>query len=105
MAHESDNTSSASSEFEFYDDNPLPDIGKLNPYDYEPTHILLPSDFSDVLKDSDNTDSEENKSIRIGNTNWCQCGYCKPMLTFTESLCCRNTNEVPDNKFEGMLLL
>ena len=33
---------------------------------------------------------------------WCVCGKCRPMQTFTESLCCRDTNEVPDDLFEGL---
>ena len=38
------------------------------------------------------------KKTRAGNNNWCQCGgYCQPMDTDTESLCCRDTNEIPDD--------
>ena len=45
--------------------------------------------------------SETQKHGRIGNTDWCQCGECKPMATYMESLCCQNTNEVPEELFEG----
>ena len=65
-------------------------------YDLEPT---IPS--SEVSSDSDkgNSDNEEEKE-RIGNTNWCVCGEkCSPMEMYTESLCCRETNEVPDDYF------
>ena len=46
--------------------------------------LLKPSDFK-----------------RIGNTNWCQCGLCQPMKSEDESLCCLDTNEVPDDSFGG----
>ena len=42
---------------------------------------------------------------RIGNSNWCVCGgICKPMETYTESLCCRETNEIPKDFFKGEIL-
>ena len=32
---------------------------------------------------------------RIGNINWCKCGCDrKPMETFAESCCCRDTNKI-----------
>ena len=37
----------------------------------------------------------------IGNTNWYQCGLCPPMKTEAECLCFCDTNEIPDNYFEG----
>ena len=30
-----------------------------------------------------------------------QCGLCQPMESKAESLCCLDTNEVPDDYFEG----
>ena len=51
---------------------------------------------SEVSSDSDNGNSDSEKE-RIGNTDWCVCGgKCRPMEDVTESLCCRDTNEVPD---------
>ena len=29
------------------------------------------------------------------------CGKCLSMSTYAESLCCRDTNEIPDDYFEG----
>ena len=46
-------------------------------------------------------ESEAEEQGRIGNTDWCQCGECKPMATYKESLCRQNTNEVPEKLFEG----
>ena len=71
----------------------LPDVTKLKPYDFEPEASSSEDDNIDI--------SNEEKS-RIGNVDWCVCGKCRPMQTFTESLCCRDTNEVPDDLFEGL---
>ena len=45
--------------------------------------------------------SETEEQGRIGNTDWCQCGECKPMATYTEGLCCQDTNKVPEELLEG----
>ena len=41
------------------------------------------------------TCSTDSETLRIGNTDWCLCGR------FTESLCCKETNEIPEEYFEG----
>ena len=46
-------------------------------------------------------ESEAEKQRRIGDTDWCQCGECKPMTTHTEGLCCQYTNENLEELFEG----
>ena len=57
--------------------------------------------ISNSNSDEGTSDSEQEKE-RIGNTDWCVCGgKCRPMESYTESLCCRETNEVPDEYFEG----
>ena len=38
---------------------------------------------------------------RISNTNRCQCGLCQPMESEAKTSCCLDTNEVPDDYFEG----
>ncbi|XP_066922307.1 P2X purinoceptor 7-like [Clytia hemisphaerica] len=73
----------------------LPDLNSLKPYDFEPE---IPS----VSEEEEIDQPSENKSkSRIGNTDWCECGECRPMDTETESLCCLDTNEVPEEYFEG----
>ena len=48
---------------------------------------------------SDDSEAEEQQSI--GNVDWCKCSrYIKPMSTYTESLCCKHTNEIPEELFE-----
>ena len=78
----------------------IPNISKLQPCDLEPT---LPSSTVSSNSNSDEctSDSEQEKE-RIGNTDSYVCGgKCRPMESYTESLCCRETNEVPDEYFEG----
>ena len=84
------------------DDEILPDLQKLQPYDLEPK--ISSSDLSSTSSDKDisSSDSETTEESRLGNTNWCLCGKCFPMLTYTDSLCCLDTNEVPDEYFESM---
>ena len=75
----------------------LPDLNSLKPYDFEP-EIPYVSEEEEVTQSQT---SESKSKSRIGNTDWCQCGECKPMDTEAESLCCLDTNEVPEEYFEG----
>ena len=72
----------------------LQDLLLLKPYDFEPNIKDLPSD-------SNNQQKEKNENWRIGNTDWCICEKCQPMESEAESLCCLDTDEVPDDYFEG----
>ena len=70
----------------------LPDLTKLQPYEFEPlTSSSDSSSHSDYITSCPVDDSSRK---RLGNTNWCQSGNCRPMETETESLCCAETNEV-----------
>ena len=84
------------------DNESLPDLQKLKPYDLEPK--MLSSDCSSTSSEEENSssDSETFENSRIGNTDWCLCEKCLPMSTYTESICCLDTNEVPDAYFEGI---
>ena len=84
------------------DDENLLDLQKLQPNGFEPN--VSSSNLSSTSSDKDisSSDSETVEESRLGNTNWCLCGKCFPMLTYTESLCCLDTNKVPDEYFEGM---
>lgn len=74
-------------------DESLPDIAALKPYDHEP--VCNPRCYND------NKSSDDLESTRVGNTKWCLCKKCEPMQTDTESICCQETNEVPEELFEG----
>ena len=77
----------------------IPDFNRLKPFDMEP-HITL-GEISNSEEEIEDYELEENQ--RIGNNNWCVCGgHCKSMDTYTESLCCRENNEIPDNFFKGI---
>ena len=73
-------------------------FSKLKQYDLKP--VCKPRIFSSESE----LESEVEEQGRIGKTDWCQCGECKPMTTYTESLCCQDTNEVPEELFEGQKL-
>ena len=73
----------------------------LSPFMFEPER----SEEAQVLMENLNTETliKEQQESRIGHTNWCSCEKCKTMLTTDEeSLCCRDTNDIPDNHFQGL---
>ena len=78
----------------------VPDISSLQPFNFEPE---LSKEEQELLPETSDSDcSTKNEESRIGNINWCSCGgHCKPMQTYTGSFCCRDTNEIPDELFEG----
>ena len=92
-------TDSSSSDSEDSETESIPDIASLKPYDHEPVREII-----DPVSSSDENDSEVEEVSRIGNTNWCQCGKCQPMQTYTESYCCQDTNEVPEDYFAGKII-
>ena len=64
--------------------------------------MLKPCNFEPLVKKIPNNkdlQTAEATTKRIGDTNWCQCGIYQPMEREAESLCCLDTNEVPDNYF------
>ena len=98
-------SSNASTNSRSSSEESLPDdLSNLKPYDWEPRRSA--SEVADLMKNlslsSDTEDSSEENAEdkRIGNTDWCGC--CRPMDTYTESLCCAETNDVPEEYFEGM---
>ena len=78
------------------DNDSFPDINKLKPYDLEPeiaSSELSSSSSGDNISSSDSENDDD--------TSWCLCRKCLSMSTYAESLCCRDTNEIPDDYFEG----
>ena len=77
----------------------VPDsLSNLKPYDWK--HRRSASEVAELMKKLPLTsDTEYNSSKgdaedkRIGNTDWCRCGFCKPMDIYTQSLCYAETNE------------
>ena len=95
----SDTSSSSESSDSEGEDFSIPDIGSLKPYDHEQIRSSLDEASSSDDK-SDNSSDEEQ--ARIGNTDWCLCERCLAMDTYAESLCCQDTNEIPEDFFEGL---
>ena len=86
---------SSTSSGETSSDESLPDV--LKPFDFEP----VCSPRKDLISESPQSSEDGEQVKRKGNTDWCICGCCKAMETESESFCCRDTNEVPDEYFEG----
>ena len=99
FTNSSENTDS---ELSYDDDDELTNLNEhLKLYNYEPSCQPRKDFVSNSENDEDydvSSDSNQEHS-RKGNTNWCACGHCRAMDT--ESFCCRDTNEAPDNYFEG----
>ena len=91
-----------SSDTPYASDLSLPDVNNLKPYNMESRRstIDMSASWTD-LSSENSSDEEDKKKERIRTTDWCTCGKCKKMLIYTESLCCRDTNEVPDDNYEG----
>ena len=70
-------------------------INPLKPFDME-SRIAIPKKA--FVSEEENYCDEEisfTQQDRIGNINWCKCGCDrKPMETFAESCCCRDTNKI-----------
>ena len=92
------------SELSYDDDDELTNLNEhLKPYNYEPS-CQPRKDFisnSENDEDSDVSSDSNHEHSRKGNTNLCACGHSPAMETEIEGFCCRDTNEAPDNYFEG----
>ena len=93
-----DELSDISSRSESSDNGSIPDIGLLKPCGHKPRRTSFDKGS---LSDDSSACSTDSETLRIGNTDWCLCGRCLPMETYTESLCCKEINEIPEEYFEG----
>ncbi|XP_057296270.1 P2X purinoceptor 7-like [Hydractinia symbiolongicarpus] len=92
-------SSSDVSDVEFNEDE---EFG-LSPFMFEPERSQ--SEVAAALEALGNNVGAKNCNVeagnRVGNVEWCQCKKCKIMVTETESLCCRDNNDIPDGHFQG----
>ena len=100
----SDTDLGTGSELSYDGDDELTNLNEhLKPCNYEPS-CQPRKDFisnSENDEDSDVSSDSNQEHSRKGNTNWCACGHGRAMETEIESFYCRDTNEAPDNYFEG----
>ena len=75
---------------------------KLKSYDFEP--IVSDNENTDGEVSSSTMETKEAEKERKGNLDWCLCGRCKAMSTNTESLFCREKNEVSEEILNGNFL-
>ena len=93
------------------------DYSEENASDSEDFHsnYLQPFQFESEKKKSNGNHEKETKhshaskasqliyqNIRIGNVDWCKCGYCKKEVREIDCLCCRELDAISDEKFEGI---
>ena len=79
-----------------FSENEIPDLNSLTPFEFE-----AKTNIGDINSSSSN-DAEviEDKVNWIRNSEWCEFSeQCKPMKTYTESLCCQERNEIPERRF------
>ena len=76
-------------------------MASIQPYSFEPVKSNR-SSIEDLTTDNSSESEDETSSIttRLGNTEWCSCGNCRPMSQEKESICCQEVSQL-DNKLES----
>ena len=98
-----DSQSSLSSESDSLNEELCSDFSKLKPYSFEP--IISSDEDEDPPIVTTFMEEKVVENSRVGNVDWCLCNCCKPMDSEVESFCCKETNELPEELFEGKLYL
>ncbi|XP_046847587.1 uncharacterized protein LOC124441198 [Xenia sp. Carnegie-2017] len=62
---------------------------EVQPYMFEP---LANAEGGHSNDNSSSSESEDEYIHRIGNVEWCECGFCVVMSTGRESICCQEVN-------------
>eukprot|EP00795_Rhopilema_esculentum_P011799 gene11799-2178_t len=59
-------------------------------------------ELNDLDEESDDSTESESERERVGNADWCVCGSkCKAIETYAKSLWSQETNDNPENHFQG----
>ena len=83
-----------------FSENEIPDLNSLKPFEFKPKTSI--KDINSSSSSDDEEKGTKDKVKRIGNSEWCGCSkQCKPMKSYTESLCYREGNDMPERYFEG----
>ena len=69
----------------------------LKPFDFDPEYSP-----DEEHEENEELTADENGQLRIGNTDLCLCGSSRAIETSSENLCCKDTNDIPDDHFEGI---
>ncbi len=69
----------------------LQKMSSVQPFQFEPEReISVEENIEDVkYKINQNEEDCRDYEARLGQNGWCLCGYCLPMLTEKESVCCK----------------
>ena len=80
-----------------FSENEIPDWNSLKPFEFEPETSIGEINSSSI---DDKEEDIEFKVKWIGNSEWYEYSkHCKPMKTYTESLCCEERNNIPERCF------
>ena len=76
----------------------------LQPFQFEPEKEKSNGSHEKEAKHSHafRASAADLSDIRIGNVDWCKCGYCKKEVREIDCLCCREVDAIPDEKFKGI---
>ena len=76
----------------------------LQPFQFEPEKKKSNGNHKKETKHSHASRASQPiyQNIRIGNVDWCKCGYCKKEVREIDCLCCRELDGISDEKFEGI---
>ena len=97
MIHTESLSSLSEEDNEEFFNEAIKDFQNLKPFDFEPEYL----EEEESLLQKQETPTKATKVSRVGKNDWCVCGSCKAMQIEAESLCCRDTNEIPEDFFEG----
>ena len=64
-------------------------MSAVQPFQLEPERVVNTEEGSQDNIIAVGEEEQEEEQERIGNTDWCGCGNCLPMLTERESVCCQ----------------
>ena len=80
----------------------IPELSSITSYSFEPIRKLSRSLSLSSTSNASMDGEKQEQSSRIGNTSWYQCGKCYAVETEGVSLCCQDTNDIPEKFFRGM---
>uniref|UniRef100_A0A672NCG4 P2X purinoreceptor 7 intracellular domain-containing protein n=1 Tax=Sinocyclocheilus grahami TaxID=75366 RepID=A0A672NCG4_SINGR len=69
----------------------LQKMSSVQPFQFEPEHEISEDENIEDVQYQINQNEDDRKvyEVRVGQNGWCLCGYCLPMLTGKESVCCK----------------
>lgn len=75
----------------YFDSAMLQKMSSVQPFQFEPEHEISEDENIEDIQHQINQNEDDRRvyEARVGQNGWCLCGYCLPMLTEKESVCCK----------------